>query len=311
MGTEAEEIEVVVDVGDAPQLVVHVVDVIEMQLHLDSKYCRLLISRVALKARERGQQYYHSEFFLPFVGIDDPFAEVLGDCILGGDEELILDVDKFLGACYELKVGVEDGVLSLSLLQTDRPHRLASQNLLGLMVLCFAGLNTVARMFLEHDILEAGSVAVVDDVLGVEVMQQLLELVHVLQVSSVELHLLLVVEVACPHLEGARTVAQLRLLLTHAHHFRYRLAALSLPLLAPQEIERRLLLQLLGLVHPKGSPQPAQALGLFLLALEMGFVDLYLGIAEADVHEQLSVIHAELEIDVVPVLDEMAGEVLH
>ena len=43
----------------------------------------------------------------------------------------------------------------------------------------------------------------------------------------------------------------------------------------------------------------------------MGFVDLYLGIAEADVHEQLSVIHTELEIDVVPVLDKMAGEVLH
>ena len=314
MGTEAEEIEVVVDVGDAPQLVIHVVNVIEMQLDLDSKYCGSFISRVALEARQRRQQYYDSKFFLLFVGLDDPFAEVLGDCILSGDEELVFDVYELLCASDELEVSIEDGVLCFSLFQADRPHRLAPQNLLGLIVHGFAGLNTVACIFLQHHVFEASSVAVVDDILGVEVVQQLLELIHVLQVSRIELHLLFVAEVACPHLENARTVAQLGLLLPQTNHLRYRLAALIRFLLAPQEVESGLFLLLLGLVHPKGFPQSSQALGLvFLLglALNLGFVNLYLGIAEADVHEQLSVIHAELEIDVVPVLDEMAGEVLH
>lgn len=76
MSTEAKEVEVFVDVGDAPKLVIHVIDVIEMQLHLYSKYGCLLISWMAFEARKCRKQYYDSKFFLLFVGFYYSFAEV-------------------------------------------------------------------------------------------------------------------------------------------------------------------------------------------------------------------------------------------
>lgn len=66
----------------------------------------------------------------------------------------------------------------------------------------------------------------VDNILGVEIVQQLLELIHVLQVGRVELHLLFVDEIASTHLENARTITQLRLLLAQIENLRYRFTAL-------------------------------------------------------------------------------------
>jgi hypothetical protein len=117
-------------------------------------------------------------------------------------------------------------VLSLSLLQPYRPHRLASQNLLGLEAHGFVGFEIIGRRLLESDILKSGSIAVVDNVLGIKVMQQLLKFVDVLQVGCVELYLLFVAEIACTHLKNAGTVAQLRLFFPHTHYFRYCLVIL-------------------------------------------------------------------------------------
>lgn len=40
-------------------------------------------------------------------------------------------------------------------------------------------------------------------------------------------------------------------------------------------------------------------------------MDFYFSIAKADVHEQLAIVHTELKVDVIPVLDEMAGQILN
>lgn len=66
----------------------------------------------------------------------------------------------------------------------------------------------------------------VDNILGVEIVQQLLELIHVLQVGRVELHLLFVYEIASTHLKNARTITQLRLLLAQIENLRIRFTAL-------------------------------------------------------------------------------------
>lgn len=122
MSTQAEKIEVMVNVRNTPQLMIHVVYIIEMQLDLNSKYCCFFISRMALKTRECRKQDYDSKFFLLSVSINDSFAKIFGYCIFSGNEELIFYIDELLGACNELKVGIEDGVFSLCLFQTNRPH---------------------------------------------------------------------------------------------------------------------------------------------------------------------------------------------
>lgn len=64
MGAQAEKVKVVANVGDAPQSSVHLLDVLEVQVDLHSKNGCILVRRMALEARQGGQNDDHSESFL-------------------------------------------------------------------------------------------------------------------------------------------------------------------------------------------------------------------------------------------------------
>lgn len=106
-------------------------------------------------------------------------------------------------------------------------------------------------MLLEHDIFKASSIAMVNNILGVEVMQELLELVNILQVGRIKLHFLLVAQIASSQLKNARTVAYFWFLLRQTDHLRYSLPVLFCFLLTLEEIKSRLLVLLIGFVDPE------------------------------------------------------------
>jgi hypothetical protein len=145
---------------------------------------------VPFKARKCRQQNDHSEFFFIFVGVDDLIAEGFGHAILLRNEELIFNVDELFGIVNEVDISVHDRMLSLSFLEANRPHRLTSYDLMGLQVLvAFGG---IVYALVEDDVFEANAVAMVDDILGVEFVEELLEFVDILKMGCVKLHLLFV-----------------------------------------------------------------------------------------------------------------------
>lgn len=173
MGSQTEEKEIIVQIGHLLQLAVHVVYVLEMEVHLNTKYCCLLVSRMALKSGKSGKKDDHSKFFLLFVCLKNFIDDALGDSILLRNEKLVLDINELPCVIDEVVICVENRCFCLALLEPDRPHRLASHYLVRLGILPACSYWAVWGL-VECDVLEGGPVTVVYYIFGVEFIEKLL-----------------------------------------------------------------------------------------------------------------------------------------
>lgn len=184
----------------------------------------------------------------------------------------------------------------------------------------------IVRIFIQNDVLKACPVAMIDDIFRVILDEKLLYLADILQMRSVKLYLLLVIKralAAGTELVVAGVVVETILIV--------RLRGESVLVCMIFLAGTRVLICLLQEIYIERcvflfdgfmticSSAVCDALFLFfqhisllLLCLFRRFavaVELY-G-AETSVHEKLSIVHAELKVDVVPVLDEMSAEILN
>ena len=173
MGAQTEEKEIIVQIGHFLQLAVNVVNVLEMEVHLDTKYCCFLVSGMALKSWKGGEEDDNSKFFVLFVRLKNFIDDALGDSILLRNEELVLDVDELPCVVDEVIICVENRGLCLALLETNRPHRLTSYDLMRLGILPACSYWAAWGLF-EGDVLEGGPVTVVNYIFGVEFIEKLL-----------------------------------------------------------------------------------------------------------------------------------------
>lgn len=91
-------------------------------MNLHPKNSCTFVGWMALEPRKSGQEYYDSKFLLVFVCLDDFVAKTLGNPIFFGYEELIFNIDVFLGIADEIDIGIHHRMLSLLLFQPYCPH---------------------------------------------------------------------------------------------------------------------------------------------------------------------------------------------
>lgn len=85
---------------------------------------------MSIEAREGRQHNNNSKFLFLLNSFDKASANCFYNAVMLGDEELILDIDKFPCFLDELKVGIPDRMLRLVSFQAKRPHRGAPQDLM-------------------------------------------------------------------------------------------------------------------------------------------------------------------------------------
>ena len=85
-----------------------------MNLHLHD--CWIFFIDLSLKARQRGHNYYHSEFLFILIGSAYSLNYGLRNCVFNRNKKLILYVDELLGIKYKFYIGFENRTLLFSLI---------------------------------------------------------------------------------------------------------------------------------------------------------------------------------------------------